>query len=195
MTADAARKAALGLLAAVAKGQDPAEDRATGRATITVRELCDRYWKAADKGLVLGKGGGPKKPSTLSRDRSRVDRHLLPLLGNRKVADLSTADVTRFMRDVASGKTALVEKTQKLRGKSIVEGGRGAAARTVGMLGGILSFAVSEGVITSNPVRGVKRPADQRKRAPTGATIVMPDGETLYIDAEIARARPTGRAQ
>lgn len=88
-----------------------------------------------------------------------------PLLGHRKVAELTRADVTRFMRDVASGRTASVRKTGKLRGKSIVEGGRGAAARTTGLLGGILSFAVSEGIIASNPVHGVKRPADQRRRA------------------------------
>jgi integrase len=67
------------------------------------------------------------------------------------------------MRDVSAGRTALVERTNKPRGKSIVEGGRGVAARTVGMLGGILSFAVSEGIIAANPVHGVKRPADQRK--------------------------------
>ncbi|WP_338664110.1 tyrosine-type recombinase/integrase [Pararoseomonas sp. SCSIO 73927] len=62
------------------------------------------------------------------------------------MADLTLADVNRFIRDVTGGKTALVEKTERRRGKSIVEGGKGAAARTVGLLGGILSFAVSEGV-------------------------------------------------
>jgi integrase len=34
----------------------------------------------------------------------------------------------------------------------------------MGLLGGILSFAVSEGIILSNPVHGVKRPADARKK-------------------------------
>ena len=138
LTADEARKEARALLGAVAKGGDPAEDRATRRKAITVRELCDRYWHAAETGLILGKRGGPKKPSTLYKDRSRIDRHVLPLMGSRKVADLTRADVTRLMHDIAEGKTALVERTGKLRGKSIVEGGRGVAARTVGMLGGIL---------------------------------------------------------
>lgn len=165
VTTEEARREAMALLGQVAKGEDPAEERATRRASMTMRELCDRYVRAAEKGLIIGKKGTPKKSSTLLRDQSRIDRHILPLLGNRKVADLSRADVTRFMRDVAIGKTAVVEKTAKLRGKAIVEGGSGAAARTMGLLGGILSFAVSEGVIEANPVHGVKRPADNKRTA------------------------------
>ena len=60
------------------------------------------------------------------------------------------------------GKTATDEKT-KQRGRAIVKGGKGTAARTVGMLGGILSFAVSEGVIQVNPARGIRRPQDARR--------------------------------
>ncbi|MBP0447840.1 tyrosine-type recombinase/integrase [Roseomonas sp. SSH11] len=165
LTVDQARKEAMALLGQVATGSDPAEERATRRASLTVRELCERYLAAAEKGLILGKGGDPKKTSTLVTDRSRITRHIVPLLGSRKVADLTLADVTRFMRDVSGGKTALVEKTDRLRGKSIVVGGKGAAARTVGLLGGILSFAVSEGVIPSNPAQGVRRPADGTRTA------------------------------
>ncbi|WP_292328034.1 site-specific integrase, partial [Mesorhizobium sp.] len=54
-------------------------------------------------------------------------------------------------------------KTARKRGKSIVKGGLGTAARTAGLLGGILSFAVSEGIIERNPAEGVRRPADQRR--------------------------------
>lgn len=80
-----------------------------------------------------------------------------------RVVDLSKADINRFLRDVASGKTAKVEKTGK-RGKSIVRGGSGTATRTTGLLSGILSFAVDQGIIETNPAHGVKRPADARRR-------------------------------
>jgi integrase len=162
LTAEEARKAAKVILADVTKGRDPAAKRAEDRAAITVRQLCQMYIGTAEKGLVLGKRGQPKKPSTLYTDRGRIERHILPLLGNRRVCDLVTPDIARFMRDVASAKTARDIKTG-FRGRAIVKGGRGTATRTIGLLGGILSFAVAEGIISANPVRGVKRPTDQRR--------------------------------
>lgn len=159
-----ARRQAKIVLGSVASGHDPAGDRATGRKSLTVAQLCDRYLEAADNGLILGKGGRPKKPSTLYTDRGRVERHIKPLLGTVRVRDLKRSDVSRFVRDVAAGKTARVERTGKKRGKSVVRGGTGTAARTTGLLGGILSFAVQEGVIDANPAQGVKRPADQRRQ-------------------------------
>jgi len=162
LTPDDARKLAKEKLAAVAKGNDPADVRTEQRKAMAVKELCDSYLKAAEKGLILGKGGRAKKQSTLYTDKGRIERHILPLLGKKKVRDLTLPDITRFMRDVAKGETAADIKTG-LRGRAIVRGGTGAAARTVGLLGGILSFAVSEGVIATNPARGVKRPRDQRR--------------------------------
>ncbi|MEP9372559.1 tyrosine-type recombinase/integrase [Mesorhizobium sp. KR1-2] len=164
LTVEEARKEAKGILGDVARGEDPQEDRVTRRKSLTVSQLCDNYLQAAERGLIMGKGGKAKKASTLYTDRGRIDRHIRPLLGNKLVRDVTQADMSRFIRDVASGKTAVVEKTERKRGKAIVEGGTGTAARTAGLLGGILSFAVSEGVIPFNPAAGVKRPADNRRQ-------------------------------
>src|SRR3546814_12756492 len=49
-------------------------------------------------------------------------------------------------------------KTEKLRGKAIVRGGRGTASRTMGLLGGIFSYAVEAGVIEHNPTHGLRKP-------------------------------------
>jgi integrase len=62
---------------------------------------------------------------------------------------------------VANGKTKADVKT-KARGRAIVEGGKGTAIRTVGLLGGIFSFAVQRKLVLVNPVQGVKRYADKK---------------------------------
>jgi hypothetical protein len=102
---------------------------------MTVKELCEQYLEAAEQALILGKGNRPKKPSTLCTDRSRIEGHIVPLLGSKLVIDLTTPDINRFLREVAGGKTAKTERTKKLRGKSVVRGGLGTASRTTGLLG------------------------------------------------------------
>jgi hypothetical protein len=61
ITAEEARKLAIATLGETVKGRDPAEERIQKRKALTVKELCDRYLAAAEKGLVLGKGDRPKK--------------------------------------------------------------------------------------------------------------------------------------
>lgn len=151
-TPDAARIEAKRILGLVADGLDPAAEKSAGRRSMTVADLCDLY---------LAEGCATKKESTLATDRGRVARHIKPLLGRKKAKDVTRADVQRFMQDVAAGKTACDEKTGK-RGRAIVEGGKGTATRTVGLLGGIFTFAVERGICPSNPVQGVKRYKDRK---------------------------------
>ena len=65
--------------------------------------------------------------------------------------------VYRTMKDVMAGKTRANVKTGR---RAIVRGGAGTAARTIGLFGGILTYAVEFGIIEQNPVHGVRKPKD-----------------------------------
>lgn len=159
-TAETARQEAKIQFGRVAQGDNPAEERQLDHKAITVKELCDLYRADLEAGLILGKGGRPKKASTISTDLGRMKRHLIPLIGNRRVKDLTKADANKLMKDIMAGKTRACVKTNVLRGKAIVRGGSGTAARTVGLLGGILTYAIDAGIIDINPAHGLRKPKD-----------------------------------
>lgn len=159
-----ARKEALSLLGKVARGDNPADDRELDRKAITMKQLCERYLDDLGNGLILGKGNRPKRPSTKSTDTGRINRHIIPLVGSRRVKDLTQAEIIKIMMDIMAGRTRVNIKTAKLRGRAIVRGGVGTAARTIGLLSGILTYAVNLGIIEKNPAHGIKRPKDHVRR-------------------------------
>jgi hypothetical protein len=152
-TAESARQEAKIQLGRVAQGDNPAEERQLDHKAITVKELCTLYLNDLNAGLILRKGGRPKKPHTIVTDVGRINRHIIPLLGTRRVKDLTKTDINKALKDIMAGKTAVSVKTNKLRGKAIVRGGVGTATRTVGLLGGILTYAVEAGIIAVNPAQ------------------------------------------
>lgn len=167
--ADRAREEAKAIIRQAELGLDRAAERAKSRGEMTVAQLCDLY---------LAEGCDTKKPSTLVSDRGRIERHIKPLLGKKRVSEVERADVERFMRDVAAGKTAVDIKTGRF-GRAIVEGGKGTASRTVGLLGGIMSFAVSRDLRKENPVRGVKRYPDKKGETFLSASQLASVGKAL----------------
>lgn len=158
-----AREEATRLLGMVANGIDPSAAKQAKRKAATVAELCDLYLADAEAGRLLTRRKVPKKASTLAIDRGRVARHIKPLIGQMKVAAVTREDVDRFMHDVASGKTAGNTKSARKRGLARVRGGKGAATRAVGLLGGIFTYALAHRMCGDNPVRGVIRFADGKR--------------------------------
>ncbi|MBF9050270.1 integrase arm-type DNA-binding domain-containing protein [Roseobacter sp. HKCCD9010] len=157
-TPETARREAKALLGQIAQGEDPATERAEERRAVTVKQLCEQYIADMEAGLILGKGGRPKKPKTIETDIGRIRRHIIPLLGTRRIKDITKPDMNNLMKDIIAGKTRVVMKTEKLRGKAIVTGGPGTAIRTMGLLGGIFTYAIDAGIIDQNPTHGLKKP-------------------------------------
>jgi integrase len=174
MTPDEARDEAARVLSRVRLGQDPQAVRHRAREEMNVSALCDLY---------LEQGVATKKASTLVADKARIRAHIKPLLGKRPVSAVTTAEVAKFMRDVAAGKSAAPAKPSRktlrakgLKGKALAKietrkrndpaarGGKGTATRTLGLFGAIFAFAVREGLRTDNPTRGVERFKDNQSQ-------------------------------
>jgi integrase len=182
LTPHEARDLASDKLKEVAKGGDPSGERRAARNAMTVGELCDWYLAEAKAGGILGKRHRPIKASTLAMDASRVEQHVRPLIGHRAIAGLTQSDIEKLQADIAAGKTA---KTRPKRGRTgKTSGGRGVAARTVGMLAAIMAHAR----IPNNPARGVRRYADGKNKR------FLTVDEIKALGKEIRGAQVEGRS-
>jgi len=163
--APAARSAAMKVLAAAALGHDPAGDRAAKRREMTIADLVDLYER---DGCFVQRGirqGQPMRATTKAYTMARLRHHVVPLLGAKRVSEVTEADVERFARDVARGRTAKDEKVGKRR-RIIVRGGEGAARKVVRDLSALLSFAQRQRIVSSNPVAtaSVRKTDNRRER-------------------------------
>lgn len=190
LTPDQARSLAKQKLGAVARGEDPAEERKTHRASLTVAELCDWYLEHARSGLILGRRRRPIKPSTLDMDASRIEQHLKPLLGPRMVKKLTLWDVEGMQAAIVAGKTA--KARSRPRGGTTA-GGAGVAARAVGTLRSICGHALRLGLIDKNPAAGARLVASTPKNRSLSFDEIKLLGATLR-ELEIEGEHPTALA-
>lgn len=160
-----AREAAKKIVAGASLGQDPAGERAAKRRELTIAKLIDLY---EEEGLVVQRGmriGEPMKPLTAKYTMARLRNHVVPLLGARRVSEITEGDIEAFARSVAKRKTAKDEKTGK-RTRVIVRGGDGAARKVVRDLSAVFSFAMRRRIIGANPVitASVRKTDNRRER-------------------------------
>jgi hypothetical protein len=160
----AAREEAERLLRIADSGGDPAQARQDERGAITFECLAQEYLDKAEKGLIVTRARRRKKPGTVAIDKCRM-KHLTNYFGIRPVKDIGRSDCQRLLEKLMEGKHG--------------------AARTLGLLGGLLSYAIDRQYITQNPAWGIAKPADGRREFRLDA-----EGyRTLGVAIETAEAR------
>lgn len=146
-TTDQARKKALEFLSLLANGTDPVAEQKAKRLQGNFSALIQQYRNEISV---------RKKDATQALEQSMINRHILPLLGKKRVLDIDKRDLQKFMIDVEAGKTAKDMKTGP-RGRAIVKGGKGSANRSLEIISSILAYGVENGVRPDNPAIGVKK--------------------------------------
>jgi integrase len=159
VTVDQARQEAKIKLGAVAAGNDPAQQMKGGE--LTVNEVCDWYLREAEAGRILGRRNRPIEASTLKMDRSRIETHIRPLIGARRVAALRVVDIEAMQAEIVAGRTG---KSRAGSRGGVAAGGPGVASRTVSTVQSILGHAVRLDLIAEHPCRGARRLAGKRRQ-------------------------------
>lgn len=154
-TPSEARKKAKEFLADILlNDKDPALEKVETRRIMSFSDLCDLY---------LLEGTSHKKPSTIANDKSRIECHIKPLIGQLPIKAINVSVIDKLKLDIINGKTAKISPSEKKRGLSIVKGGQSIAKRTLEMLSAIMEFAITRNYISSNPVKQIKKPKTNKR--------------------------------
>lgn len=190
LTVEQARNLAQKKLAAVIDGADPSAERHAIRQGLTVSALCDWYLTEAEAGRLIGRNRRPIKASSLIGDRSRIELHIKPLIGNRIVSQLKLADIERLQGDIAAGRTA---RAHKIGRGGQTAGGIGVAARAISTLRSLFNHARRLRLIEVSPATGVRIMASQRMKRYLSAGEIRHLGKVM-TQMEREGEHPTGLA-
>jgi integrase len=90
LTVEQARRIAQDWLADVRKGRDPSAERSASRKAPTVKQLCEQFIEDYSR---------PRnKPYTVEMNELNINKHILPVLGSKKVHEVTRADVAILMK-------------------------------------------------------------------------------------------------
>jgi integrase len=150
LTPDNARKVAKATLADVTNRKDPAAEKQAKRNEDRVAALIDLYER---EGCTVGRGERrrPMKARNKAYTMASLRHHVVPLIGNRRISEVTSRDIEQMVADITAGKTAKDEKIGPRR-RIIVRGGEGAARKVVRNLSAVFSFAVRRKLVAQNPV-------------------------------------------
>ena len=122
-------------------------------------DLCEKYLKEYAR--------PHKKPSSVRMDERNIANHVLPLMGDLLVEEITRKDIDRFKLAVKDGRHADPEAESRsgYRGGAVVRGGSGVANRCLALLSKMFNLAELWGLRpdNSNPVRHVEKYPESRK--------------------------------
>lgn len=125
-----ARAEAERILGAVRDGRDPQVERVQRRQAKTVAEVAEQY--------LLQQAPRKLKSTTLERYQTMIRRDILPVFGSWAVGDVDRPSAKRFLREIEKRCPASVNLHQAV-------------------LSNILNFAVDEGILKFNQLRGMSQ--------------------------------------
>jgi len=136
-TVETARTEAKRLLGEVAGGTDPSQLRQKMKGAPTLREFSVQY--------LADISDGHKKASTAAAERRIFKLHILPVLGDRKVAEIDRSDVARLHTSMKATPAM--------------------ANRALALLSHVLNIAAQRGerADTPNPCRKIRKYAEERR--------------------------------
>src|SRR3546814_8436500 len=86
----------------------------TKRRELKLSEFIDQ-WEADNP--VSKRSGRPMKPLTRSYTLSRLRNHVVPILGRKRVSDVTVDDINDMIRKISRGETAKDAPSPKKRGR------------------------------------------------------------------------------
>jgi integrase len=131
-----ARAQATSILGDIAKGGDPAAERAERRAEPTFGELAELY---------LRFHAPKKKPRSVRNDQYMLNADLLPVWQGRQLSDIRRRDVIELLDEISQRAPVKANRVRAL-------------------LSVMFGFAVRRELVEANPVYGTDRPAVERSR-------------------------------
>jgi len=138
-----ARDLARGILADVARGEDPAKEKRLARKAEQGREIktLNDLWQS-----YRSRKGETKKSA--EKELDLWNRHVRPRLGQVDIEELSKSQIIRYIHSIGDG----------------VDGRQITANRTFALIRQVLNFAVSLDYLPLSPMTGLKMPYKENPR-------------------------------
>jgi integrase len=169
LTPDEARTEAKKLLGAIVQGNDPIAQRKAARAVPLFRDVADEFMRVH----IAAK----RKPRTLDSYQTLLAKHILPVIGSKRVTDIRRHDVSKFHANKAATP--------------------GAANRALTVVSSIWNWAANEHdhlPWPPTPAKGVVRNPEQgRERFLTTdelGRLGLREGETVGLPYDVDESKP-----